>query len=76
MDADDLDGSIGSMLEAWLTRDTGPRCRFDNVPLADRGLLQNPALRFCGPACREAFRKVQEARVVLGKRDLKRRGFD
>jgi hypothetical protein len=77
---------IGSMLENWITRDVGPRCRFDNIQLpinmideagkratVVRALLSE---QFCGPACREAFEKVVEARAIIGKRDLHRRGFD
>ncbi len=65
--------AIGSELEYWLTRNTGRRCRFDNKPLA---IDAPPDSRFCGLACKENFEKVVEARLVIGKRDLTRRGFD
>ncbi len=76
---DCTDEAIGSLLEHWLTRDTGQRCRFDNVPLAEGSLtdkLRDASLRFCGAECRKAFETISEARVVLGLRDLNRRGFD
>jgi len=68
-----LDQLIGSLLENWLTRDTGNRCRFCNLELGDP---REPGDRFCSARCKEDFNKVFEARLAIGKRDLDQRGFD
>jgi len=64
----EIDFAIGSLLEAWLTRDT-KGCRFCNKPL--KGNKQ-----FCSAECKKKWEKIHEARVLLGLRDLEQRGFD
>lgn len=69
----DIDEMIGSLLENWLTRKCKGQCRFcGNV------VSQNlyPKEQFCSEQCKANWQKVMEARVVIGERDLKRRGFD
>ena len=68
-----LDQEIGSVLEAWTTRDTGEYCRFcANEHVGDAP----PEERFCSDDCREDFQKVLDARITIGERDLELRGFD
>jgi hypothetical protein len=69
-----LDQLIGSMLENWLTKDC-PKgyCRFCRKPVDGR---LRPEVQFCDGKCKANFDKVQEARIVIGKRDLERRGYD
>lgn len=69
-----LDQQVGSIMEAWLTRETNPnQCRFCNNSLDWEA---DPAERFCDNDCEEAFEAVQEARVAIGERDLRQRGYD
>lgn len=68
----DLDQQIGSLLEAWPTRDTDD-CRFCNAPLSGD---TEPKNQFCTSDCREMFDDIMEARAHLGARDLQQRGFD
>lgn len=68
----DLDQQIGSLLEAWLTRDTDG-CRFCNAPLSGDPA---PNDQFCTSDCREKFDDIMEARTHLGSRDLEQRGYD
>ena len=69
----DLDQHIGSLIEGWVTRDTGEFCRFcavehvGDVP---------PDEKFCSQDCEEAFQTVMEARAAIGERDLELRGYD
>lgn len=66
---------IGSLLEAWLTRDT-PGCDFCNECLSEESVHRNSGLTFCDESCRVDYETVREARQVIGERDLRRRGFD
>lgn len=69
----DLDQHIGSLIEAWTSRDTGEYCRFcaqEHVGAVD------PSERFCSEECEEAFRTVMEARFAIGRRDMDLRGYD
>ena len=68
----DLDQQIGSILEAWITRDTDGVCRFCNSHVGDVA----PDERFCTDECKDRFEKVLDARIALGKRDLQQRGYD
>jgi hypothetical protein len=71
----DLDQQLGSLLEAWATRDVAPdQCRFCNERLAEP--VDDPTERFCDDDCEAGFGTVVDARVVLGKRDLDQRGYD
>jgi len=70
----DYDQVLGSILERWLTTRVKGRCRFC------RQLLPNPTVhikdQFCDEKCRGNWQKVMEARLVIGKRDFKQRGYD
>lgn len=67
------DEAIGSMLEYWLTRDTGALCRFCDRPVP---VDQTGRSFFCSDACRYSFQEVADARLEIGRRDLSGRGFD
>lgn len=69
----DLDQHIGSLLEAWTTRDTGEFCRFCAVEHV--GDVE-PDEKFCSEDCETAFQTVLAARVAIGDRDLDERGYD
>lgn len=77
MSSRDLDQQIGSLLEAWATRDV-EGCRFCGASLdADR----DPPEQFCDDErpwgeCKTEFGKVMTARLAFGERDLEQRGFD
>lgn len=68
-----LDQQLGSILEAWVTQETGDRCRFCRQERV-RDASKND--RFCSEGCREDFKQVQQARLALGQRDLEQRGYD
>lgn len=68
-----LDQTIGSQLEAWLTRETGDYCRFCATVLV--GDVE-PEERFCSESCEEDYQLVRDARIAIGKRDLEQRGYD
>ena len=69
-----LDQQIGSIIESWATRDVDEnQCRFCNDELPE----PRPAdERYCSIDCEEAFQKVMDARIAIGKRDLAQRGYD
>lgn len=67
-----LDQQIGSLLEAWLTRETGAHCRFCNEWVGDLP----PAELFCNEECKENWQTVQDARRAIGQRDMEQRGYD
>lgn len=69
----DWDDLIGSILERWLTTSIHGQCRFCRDPVDPK--LKAPD-QFCSPECRANWQKVMEARIVIGKRDLKKRGYD
>jgi len=68
----DWDQMIGSILERWLTTLWPGRCRFCRKPVQ----AEDPRDQFCGPECRAEWEKVQEARIAIGSRDLRQRGYD
>ena len=69
----ELDQQIGSILEGWQNRDTGEYCRF----CADEHVGDvPPAERFCSDECEASFDEVAQARIVIGERDLEKRGYD
>jgi len=68
----DWDQALGSILERWLTTRVPGKCRFCRKSVK----AENPKIQFCGPECKADWQKVFEARLVIGKRDLKQRGFD
>lgn len=70
-----IDVHIGSLLEAWLTRDT-PGCDYCNEPLDEETVHRDSGLTFCDESCRVDYETVREARTVIGERDLRQRGFD
>lgn len=74
MNRSELDQKIGSLLEAWINRPTGEaNCRFCEEPLEE----EKPAnKRYCSDDCEKALRKVMEARIAIGERDLQQRGYD
>lgn len=67
-----LDQSIGSLLESWINRDTDG-CRFCNEPLG-RGSPSSE--QFCDEDCHTKWETVSEARIVIGSRDMRQRGYD
>ena len=69
----DIDEIIGSLLENWLTRRLRGQCRF-----CGKFVLEDlPANeQFCSVECKSNWQKVMEVRLAIGKRDLKRRGYD
>jgi hypothetical protein len=67
-----LDQRIGSILEAWVNRDTGEGCRFCNEPVGDVPAME----KFCSEECEDRFETVMDARIAIGKRDLQQRGYD
>ena len=70
-----LDQNLGSVLEAWATRDVAAdQCRFCNETLD--APTDDPTERFCSASCSEHFETVMGARIALGKRDLDQRGYD
>lgn len=73
--SDWIDVHIGSLLEAWLTRDT-PGCDYCNEPLIEGETLRDAGLKFCDEACRVDYETVRETRLMIGERDLRQRGFD
>jgi hypothetical protein len=73
--SDWIDVQIGSLLEAWLTRDT-PGCDYCNETLDEDEVLRDGGLTFCDSGCRSDYQTVREARLVIGERDLRQRGFD
>ena len=70
----DWDQVIGSILERWLTTPVKGKCRFCRKPLSNPNV--KPPDQFCSPECKANWQKVMEARIAIGKRDLKKRGFD
>jgi hypothetical protein len=71
----DLDQQLGSLLEAWTTRDVPAcQCRFCNEQLFEP--VDDPAEQFCDCDCADAFETVLDARIALGNRDLHQRGYD
>lgn len=74
LDNQQLDQVLGSLLEAWTTREVpSDQCRFCNDVLDEERL---PDRQFCDKSCEEDFEKVVEARIALGERDLEQRGYD
>lgn len=73
MDNNNLDQQIGRILEEWLSRDTGTRCRFCNEEIKEKKEMSE---KFCNQICKIAFSEIVRARIVIGTRDLKQRGFD
>jgi hypothetical protein len=70
-----LDQQLGSLLEAWTTRDLpADQCRFCTERLAEA--VDDPAEQFCDDDCEADFETVLDARVALGQRDLDQRGYD
>ena len=68
-----LDQQLGSILEAWVQRDVPEdHCRFCNEPLDE---LKEPSGRYCDEECASAFGDVLQARLALGERDMRQRGF-
>jgi hypothetical protein len=85
-DEDDVDGRVmrgwqvdqqlGSILENWYTRDVPDgHCRFCNERHGDDPIEQGQQ-RFCDEGCHDQFKKVFQARLALGNRDMDQRGFD
>ena len=75
MSARNLDQRIGSLLEAWATRDVAAdQCRFCNETLDTP--TEDPSERFCSESCSEHFGTVMDARIAISKRDLDQRGYD
>jgi transposase-like protein len=71
----DLDQQLGSLLEAWTTRDVpSNQCRFCNEQLFEP--VDDPAEQFCDCDCADAFETVLDTRIALGNRDLHQRGYD
>jgi hypothetical protein len=68
----DWDQLLGSILERWLTTRIPGKCRFCRSPLSARDSKEG----FCGLECQANWKKVFEARLVIGKRDVKQRGYD
>lgn len=69
-----LDQQIGSIIEAWTTRDVADdQCRFCNEELDE---AEPPDERFCSDDCEDDFRQVMDARIAIGKRDMDQRGYD
>jgi hypothetical protein len=72
---DYLDKHVGSILEAWTTRNVdADQCRFCSDRLD--APAEDAAERFCDEDCADAFETVMQARIALGQRDLSQRGFD
>lgn len=69
----DWDEVIGSILERWLTTTYKSKCRFCRKPVSKD---MKPPDQFCSKDCKEKWQKIMEARLVIGKRDLDRRGYD
>jgi hypothetical protein len=70
-----LDQHLGSILEAWTTRDVdGDRCRFCTDHL--EAPVEDSSDQFCNEECAAAFETVMDARIALGHRDLEQRGYD
>ena len=70
----DLNDTIGSLLENWLTTNCPPGyCRFCRKPVDAR---LKPAVQFCDKKCHENWNIVSKARIVIGERDLEQRGYD
>jgi hypothetical protein len=77
MSSRDLDQQIGSLLEAWATRDV-EGCRFCGASLDSEPELSE---QFCDDErpwgeCKTEYGKVMTARLAFSKRDLEQRGFD
>jgi predicted esterase YcpF (UPF0227 family) len=70
----DYDQLIGSILGRWLTTPVKGKCRFCRKTLPNPNV--KPADQFCSTECKANWQKVMEARIVIGKRDLKQRGYD
>ena len=75
----DLDQQIGSLLEAWATRDI-EGCRFCGASL-DGGGDPEPSEQFCDEErpwgeCKTEYGKVMTARIAFSERDLEQRGYD
>ena len=68
----DWDQWIGSILERWLTTNLPGRCRFCRKPVT----TEDPTVMFCSIECKKNWELVQAARIAIGKRDLKQRGYD
>jgi hypothetical protein len=70
-----LDQQLGSIMEAWTTRDVAAdQCRFCNERLEEP--TDDPSERFCSASCADDFETVMDARIALGRRDLEQRGYD
>jgi len=69
----DVDEMIGSIIENWLTKNIKGKCRFCGAPVSEN---LKPVDQFCSDECRANWQKVCDARIAIGKRDLKRRGYD
>lgn len=71
----DLNAKLGSLLEAWYTRDTAG-CDFCNAPSPEYQDDDTGQNEFCDEECKEAFEQIFEARLTLGNRDMAQRGYD
>lgn len=70
---DGIDAQIGSLLERWITIETGEYCRFCRTERVPDEPIQD---RFCSEDCEQAFETVLNARLEIGKRDMDQRGYD
>jgi hypothetical protein len=71
----DYDQILGSILERWLTTKVPKnKCRFCRKEL--KKPAHDPKNQFCDQECFRGWQKVMAARLAIGKRDLKQRGYD
>lgn len=78
MDTTQLDQQLGSLIEAWYTRDVPDgHCQFCNEEIDDVDAAPSEGVHdYCSEQCREGAQTVQDARLALGQRDLRQRGYD
>ncbi len=70
-----IDEDIGSLLEAWYTRPTlSGVCRF--CGRRSDGAFTLGKNEFCSLVCRRVMERALDLRIEIGRRDMKRRGFD
>ena len=75
MNQQKLDQVLGSLIEAWYTRDVAAdQCRFCNETLDEP--TDDPAGKFCSDECEQRMETVMDARIAIGKRDMAQRGYD
>jgi hypothetical protein len=71
-----LDQQLGSLIEAWYTRDVPDgHCQFCNEAI-DGEPVTKGAHEYCDDSCRDDLEQVLQARLVIGERDLEQRGYD